>query len=47
VALIEKVQAKYPLQQIVSHKFTLEQITEAVQAVKEWKTMKAVLVPSK
>jgi len=47
VALIEKVQDKYPLQDIVSHKFTLEQTTEAVQAVKEWKTMKAVLVPSK
>lgn len=47
VALIEKIQGKYPLQDMVSHQFTLEQTTEAVQAVAEWKTMKAVLVPSK
>jgi L-iditol 2-dehydrogenase len=47
VALLEKIQDKYPLRDLVSHKFTLEETTEAVLAVKEWKTMKAVLVPSK
>jgi threonine dehydrogenase-like Zn-dependent dehydrogenase len=45
VALIDRIKDRYPLQEIVSHRFTLEQTTEAVQAVKDWKTMKAVLVP--
>jgi L-iditol 2-dehydrogenase len=46
VALIDRIKDRYPLEKIVSHKFTLEQTTEAVQAVKDWKTIKAVLVPS-
>ncbi len=46
VALIDRIQNKYPLQEIVSHKFTLEHATEAIQAVRDWRTMKAVLVPS-
>jgi 5-exo-hydroxycamphor dehydrogenase len=45
VALIDRIKDRYPLQEIVSHRFTLEQTTEAFQAVKDWKTMKAVLVP--
>jgi threonine dehydrogenase-like Zn-dependent dehydrogenase len=47
VALIDRIKDKYPLKDMVSHKFTLDQATEAVRAVQDWKTMKAVLVPSK
>ena len=46
LALIDRIRNKYPLGDIVSHRFTLEQTTEAVEAVRDWKTMKAVLVPS-
>ena len=46
IALLDRIKDKYPLEDIVSHKFTLVQTTEAVKAVKDLKTIKAVLVPS-
>jgi len=45
VALIERIQHRYPLAEIVSHKFKLDQTSEAILAVKDWKTIKAVLIP--
>jgi len=45
VALLDRIKEKYPLKEIVTHRFPLEQTTEAVEAVRDWKTIKAVLVP--
>ncbi len=46
LALIDRIRNRYPLRDLVSHRFSLEQTTEAVEAVRDWKTMKAVLVAS-
>jgi L-iditol 2-dehydrogenase len=45
VALIGRIKDKYPLKDIVSHTFPLEKTTEAVEAVRDWKVIKAALVP--
>jgi len=45
LALLDRIRDKYPLKEIVTHTFPLEQTTEAVEAVRDWKTIKAVLVP--
>lgn len=46
VDLIDRIKDKYHLSEMVSHRFTLEQTTDAVQAAKNWSVMKAVLVPA-
>jgi len=44
VALLGRIKDRYPLHEIVTHRFPLEKTTEAVEAVRDWKTIKAVLV---
>lgn len=43
VELVNRIKSKYPLGELVSHKYPLEKITEAVIAVKEWKVVKAII----
>jgi len=45
VRLIARIKDRYPLKDLVSHRYPLEQTTEALLAVKEWRAIKAVLAP--
>ena len=45
VSFINSIKNKYPLGEIVTHKFPLEEATDAVLAMKSWEATKAVLVP--
>ena len=37
---------RYPFQELITHRFSLEQVNEALEAVASWQTGKAVIVPN-
>jgi L-iditol 2-dehydrogenase len=45
VNFINSIKEKYPLEDMVTHKFPLEKATDAVLAMKDWEATKAVLIP--